>query len=478
MVATADGWRPIEQVVGAAIPEFVVLNPVRVWTPHGIAVASHTYSSGVVPTIKVRTARGYEIEGTPDHRVMGADGEWRVLGALQGGDRLLLCPAGFAEQRVRLQVPLWHGRRPGAVPSSDPMLLPSVDITPRWAEFLGLFVGDGSLASNTVKVTVARQDPDLIEWVLAFGRDLGLRAKVSGKHGWGHRTVGAVDVRFSSRPMQDFLDQLGLVERTSRNRRKRLVVPECILRSPRDVVAGFLRGLFEADASVTRRATGILMTTKSPTLAAQVHLLLLGFGIPALRRTIWNRQYEREYQQVVLRRAETDVFAREVGLLSVRRQAALRKITERPHSNAYRPLMFEDEVKATVLGQGVVYDLHVPGVEAYYSGGFLSHNSALKAIEYGAVCTPTIATDSVTYRPFVRHGENGFLCKDTRDWLRALTVLATDHSKRIEMGLRARADAETMDIAQHVHKWEEVLMEVIARKRREVGMPALAPVQA
>lgn len=109
---------------------------------------------------------------------------------------------------------------------------------------------------------------------------------------------------------------------------------------------------------------------------------------------------------------------------------------------------------------------------------FNESKSALKAIEYGAVCTPTIATDSVTYRPFVRHGENGFLCKDTRDWLRALTVLATDHPKRIEMGLRARADAETMDIAQHVHKWEEVLMEVIARKRREVGMPALAPVQA
>lgn len=94
---------------------------------------------------------------------------------------------------------------------------------------------------------------------------------------------------------------------------------------------------------------------------------------------------------------------------------------------------------------------------------FNHSKSDLKALEYGLACTPTIASDTVTYRTFIRHGENGFLCKTPADWMRAMEILVTDHARRIEMGKRARADAEARDIDNYVSLWETALTEVIER---------------
>jgi glycosyltransferase involved in cell wall biosynthesis len=96
---------------------------------------------------------------------------------------------------------------------------------------------------------------------------------------------------------------------------------------------------------------------------------------------------------------------------------------------------------------------------------FNSCKSDIKAVEYGACAIPTVATDSVTYRSFVRHGDNGFLCRTTRDWLQALTTLATNHSQRIAMGVQARKDAEARDIEHGIHLWDEALTDILERKR-------------
>lgn len=124
-----------------------------------------------------------------------------------------------------------------------------------------------------------------------------------------------------------------------------------------------------------------------------------------------------------------------------------------------------------------VFDLPTPysridiGLAPLYHHSFNDSKSSLKAKEYGASATPTVATDSITYRDFVRHGENGFLCTSVRDWVRVLEVLTTDHVKRLEMAMQARKDALACDIDHHVHKWEEALGEIIARKARAVGKP-------
>ena len=55
----------------------------------GLEPASHVYRSGRVPTVRVRTRSGFEIEGTPHHPVLVASDAgptWKRLGDLTAQD--------------------------------------------------------------------------------------------------------------------------------------------------------------------------------------------------------------------------------------------------------------------------------------------------------------------------------------------------------------------------------------------------------
>ena len=56
-------------------------------------------------------------------------------------------------------------------------------------------------------------------------------------------------------------------------------MPEIILRGSRKSIAGFLRGIFEADGYVGERV--IELYSFSEKLVKQIHLLLLGLGVVA-----------------------------------------------------------------------------------------------------------------------------------------------------------------------------------------------------
>ncbi len=80
--------------------------------------------------------------------------------------------------------------------------------------------------------------------------------------------------------------------------------------------------------------------------------------------------------------------------------------------------------------------------------------SNIKAIEAAGRGIPTIATDCVLYRSFIRHGENGFLVKQEHEWLKYLSLLASDDELRLKMGEQARADARNWTIEENYIRWE------------------------
>jgi glycosyltransferase involved in cell wall biosynthesis len=66
--------------------------------------------------------------------------------------------------------------------------------------------------------------------------------------------------------------------------------------------------------------------------------------------------------------------------------------------------------------------------------------SELKYIEAGALGLPTVASAVDAYRTAITHGENGFLARDTGEWVAALETLVTDGSLRRAVGRWARED--------------------------------------
>jgi glycosyltransferase involved in cell wall biosynthesis len=85
---------------------------------------------------------------------------------------------------------------------------------------------------------------------------------------------------------------------------------------------------------------------------------------------------------------------------------------------------------------------------------FSNSKSAIKAIEYGARGIPAVCSDVPAYRPVIVHGVNGFLVKQEHEWLKYLSVLASDDALRAQMGEAARAMAARFVIEDGWKLWE------------------------
>ena len=79
---------------------------------------------------------------------------------------------------------------------------------------------------------------------------------------------------------------------------------------------------------------------------------------------------------------------------------------------------------------------------------FNSAKSALKALEYGALGIPVIASDWGPYTNFVRHGETGSWSRRDHEWLKYMSELAADEGLREKMGAAAREQSRQWTIEE------------------------------
>jgi hypothetical protein len=417
--------------------------------------------------MRITTARGLQVAVTPEHRLMDSGGTWRQARDLRCGDKLRLVQEECPELPVR-RVP-WpaDGRvtRSGAV---HPMAFldvaegPSVAITETWGRILGLFTGDGNFSGKTaIKFSCDGQDGDLIKALITDLEAAGFRATAEAVTTWDGEVLRRRSVSVASAHLSRFLCAVGAGRPHSKlgqRRERTLRVPDVIFRSPHPVRTAFLAGLFEADGHVTKSA--VSLASKSEDLARDVQRLLWSIGIPSVVRACRGPQRssyaDRVYWQVWLRLNETRLFAARVGFLSERKRAVLLHATDRVRDprgcNMIQPIRWEDEIAVVEPWIVCPVDIQVDG-EAFSAAGIYSHNSAIKAIEYGARGIPAIASDCEAYRPVIEHGVNGFLVKQDHEWLKYMSLLAADNDLRVTMGEAARDMACRYLIEDHWRDW-------------------------
>jgi len=88
---------------------------------------------------------------------------------------------------------------------------------------------------------------------------------------------------------------------------------------------------------------------------------------------------------------------------------------------------------------------------------FNASKSDLKVLEYSMVGLPVIASKVTTYVDSIRPGENGFLAKSPKDWLKHLRTLIEQPELRRAMGTEARRWAETRTISRAIGLWLDAL---------------------
>ena len=79
--------------------------------------------------------------------------------------------------------------------------------------------------------------------------------------------------------------------------------------------------------------------------------------------------------------------------------------------------------------------------------------SDLKFVEYSMLGIPSVASKLDPYLNSIRHGENGFLATNAKDWIKFVSRLIESPELRLEMGERAQEFARARTIDRSIDKW-------------------------
>ena len=314
---------------------------VKVCGINGLEETSDIYFSGNMPTLKLKTCSGFEIEATPHHPVLVANEKgltWKTLSQLTENDFVAIgrgqnCwsknyqhtfwQSDTAQERrlqtkkITLALHFVLQNKPGRNPSVSELRqayqsvtgfeTPTAETTAhliglkfsdnrkveRVREFdfdlpvfekekrkirldadlaylLGVLVGDGNIekdASFPAFFITCEEKEIQNELQRITNKHFG-RTPKAFKYG-----TKATKMRFSQSIGKVAID-FGVKAVNSREKE----IPNSILQSPREIVIGFLQGLFDADGYSDKNGT-IEFGSRSEKLAKQVQIVLANFGI-------------------------------------------------------------------------------------------------------------------------------------------------------------------------------------------------------
>lgn len=316
--------------------------------------SAYFYRGGHREIVRVRTHCGYEIAGTPNHRVRvmteGGTVEWRHLSDFALGDVVAIHRSTglWATEYVPTQEIVGRLRVHG---KCKEVLFPDT-LDEDWGLLLGMLVGDGHWTmKNSIQMTVEHAEMWEASDAL-FRKLLGATSRNMDKR--CKSETGALQF-FSTRARQ-FLHELGWDWSCGRYDKR---VPWAIMKSPRSVVRAFLRGLFETDGGVEKDGMVVSFSTASERLAHEVQILLLNLGIVTRRKAKWNGEYERYYHFLTIRGLRSrQRFAELVGFMTHKKMdplcAGLKRVSREggdtesiPHQRSWCQRLLESVPKAT-----------------------------------------------------------------------------------------------------------------------------------
>jgi ribonucleoside-diphosphate reductase alpha chain len=274
LVFTNKGLLRLDEIVKSEVSGWQD-HTLSVPTDEGMKESPRGYNNGIADVLRVHTRQGLSITGTPNHKVkvMTDEGpQWKEIQDLAKGDWILV---RLGEHSGKLQILKKPARNHGNQVMPE---LPSV-LDEELAFFLGYLAGDGFVAQgendHRVGMSVAHTSY-LMEEMPALLERL-FKVKV---HRMQKPNDGSVTFGMDNRAIKEFLLMNGLGKRNSRD----VSVPRLIRQSPPNIVGAYLRGLLEADGTLTHGYP--TLTTTSVRLAREVSTLLIGLGCPVNIRTV------------------------------------------------------------------------------------------------------------------------------------------------------------------------------------------------
>ncbi len=276
------------------------------------------YCGGTRPTLTAVLRSGHRVTATPNHRLLVATGaglDWLRMDELAVGDSVavkygddLWSPLPARLNHFEPSAP--HGSQKGAH-------LPT-EMTPTLAFLLGAYASEGCTIRSVWTLRITNSVDAVLEQVAAASLEsLGVEGVI-------RRPVQRCPfVEIASKSVVELFEHLGCGARASAKR-----IPDAVLRSPREMVLAFLRGL-ALDAYVYAPGAKWAICLDSPALLDDLQAVLTNLGIVHSRISKHNRVNGKTYDEVFATGAQALRMAQLVPFLEPEKAAAGAKLAGR-----------------------------------------------------------------------------------------------------------------------------------------------------
>ena len=192
---------------------------------------------------------------TGDHRIH-CDWDWKDVDSLKIGDKVSCAIDNNrkSEKLFIIDFTMCNGR---------------IVLDKNIAYSMGLVQMGGHVGPNDLEFM--SYDKEIVEWFNWFCKDYGL-----------NRTKYMDDkiVRLEGKLSLDFYNSLGVIDNGSISDR----VPECIFRSPVEVICNYIKGVFDSDGIFSEiKKCSLSLVSKSENFLKDLQQLLFYIGIPCSR---------------------------------------------------------------------------------------------------------------------------------------------------------------------------------------------------
>ncbi|MFN7150063.1 MAG: LAGLIDADG family homing endonuclease, partial [Microthrixaceae bacterium] len=232
--------------------------------------------TGENAVLRLRFANGMEVRATPNHRFFTENRGFVRADELLEDDRVRVldqpAPSVRASQTIPVLSDSSNWRELGDL--HDPLQLPA-EWGASFAHWLGWLIGDGCISGNTVTTIygTAEERDSILPLHQMLVEEIGGRAYKPTS-----QPNGTTELRISRAPFRRYLEALGVKVAKAPHK----TVPWAIQQAPTDIVAGFLRGLFDADGCAQHNPTKgsyVGLGSSSAELLRGAQRLLTTFGI-------------------------------------------------------------------------------------------------------------------------------------------------------------------------------------------------------
>lgn len=376
-ILTADGPRMVRDLLGKSTALIVDGKPFQT-TEAGF------FPTGIKPLLSIRTKEGYSFRATGGHPVLRVkvktrftlEKEWANAADLKPGDEIML--------HDHREFSGWSGL-----------------YGDEEGYFVGLLTGDGTLKSDKALLSVWPNQGTTGIMGAAFEAAEFLPHRSDFKGWW--KVSGRNECRMSLATLRKVAFSLSMKPGN------KAITPYLETQTSSDFVKGFLRGFFDSDGSVQgslEKGISIRLAQSDMERLRAVQRMLARFGItssiyanrrekmtkPMPNGKMGTSTYETKPQhELIISKDNLKIFAEQIGFCDTMKKSRLTAVLSlyRREPNRVRFTTTVDTV--TPDGTEEVYDVQVPGINAFDANGIMVHNCGEQPLlPYEACCLGSI----------------------------------------------------------------------------------------